>query len=701
MAKFLKNNLRNFLLLCLIFLLVTGWFFSGWPRIKEAEAQEDRQNYYAESTAESSWNTDTTYQDKTTLTFTPDDSSTYVIIASWLMQESSTSYQVKAKLTRTTGTAKDFNELIYQPKDATDYISGGAIGIDTFGASPGSQTYKIQYTTNSSSGTARIKEAKIIAIKLTSADQYAQSEDRITTTQTAYQDKTTLTFAPATAGDYIIIASATGDGASASYDFRIQLTIDGTAYSNYNIEPAYATNRYLWGMVKRVELTAASHTVKIQYSAESATAGREAGIAHARIVALRADEFNNNYYAESEARVTYSADANYQDKTTLTQTPQAADHLIIGSAGLDGASASVSAYGQLIKDATSYGEMLVETKDTSNRGYPYFGIKKETLSAVSTTWKMQYKTETAGTAAGIKDARIAVLELRTPSVPTGPTVDAVTFGPDSVTPQVEQTVTVAVSDADGKADLATLVLKVYYDSDGGTPTDAEAEAQTADTQNCAIITWTQSTDIFAIEPSASTTWSLGTCSSPASLPGDFTFKFTSGKVATETTGSALWQIWAKVTDDASQTDTNYDTTPPTMQWYGEIDVTTVEVNFDTIELGSDFATNNVTDISVTYIANGAYNEQVKASSLWGAAPNQVTLNATEEPGDGEFSLKANDDATLGEAVLVSSADYTTFDSGTQTGESGNVESANTLWLSLGLGIPVDTYSGTIYFGIAL
>lgn len=375
-----------------------------------SDALSTRQNFYTESTAQST-TTNTAYQDKATLTFTPDDNSTYLIVASWLMQESSVSYQVKAKLTRTTGVAKDFNEIIYQPKDTTDYISGGAIAIDSFGYNAGSQTYKIQYATNNAAGTARIQEAKIFAIKLTHFDQYANSETRTTTTSTSYQDKTTLTFTPSSTGDYIILASATADGSSTSYDFRTQLTIDGTAYSNSNIEPAYASNRYFWGMVKRVNLTAASHTIKIQYSSENT--GATAGIAHARIIALRADQFYNNYFAETEARTTTTS-TSYQNRTTLTQTPQAADHFIVGSMGLDVASASYSVYGQLIRSAT-YGEMLIETKDTTNQGYPYFAIKKETLTNTSTTWNMQWRAENASYAAGIKDARVSVLELRFPA----------------------------------------------------------------------------------------------------------------------------------------------------------------------------------------------------------------------------------------------------------------------------------------------
>jgi hypothetical protein len=299
---------------------------------------------------------------------------------------------------------------------------------------------------------------------------------------------------------------------------------------------------------------------------------------------------------------------------------------------------------------------------------------------------------------GVRVSQVYVEVDYTPS--TLPTVNSVTLADTSMNPQTEHTVTINVSDVGGKADLDTLVLKVYYDSNGGTPTDAEAEGQTANTQNCAIITWTQSSDTFAIEPSSSTTWSLGDCSSPASLPGDFTFVFTPGKVATETTGGAVWQIWAKATDDASQTDTNYDASPPTMNWYGEITVNTSSVNWGTVDLGSDFNANPQTGISVTYISNGNYNQQVKSDGSWSGSGVSITLDAAGIPGVKEFSMKADDTAVLGSAVLVSTS-YVTVDSGNQTGEAGNTESANTLWLKMGAsGIPAVTYNGTIYYQIA-
>ena len=284
---------------------------------------------------------------------------------------------------------------------------------------------------------------------------------------------------------------------------------------------------------------------------------------------------------------------------------------------------------------------------------------------------------------------------------SAPAVNSVTLTNVSMTPQQQYAVAVNVANDEGKADLTTLVLKVWYDTDANPPTVGDHDGQSADTQKCAVITWTRTTDSFAISPSSSTTWSLGSCASPGSLPGDFTFRFTVGKVATEASGAARWQITAKVTDSLSQTAFNYDATPSTMNWYGEVVVNTANINWGTVALGSDFSVNKQTGISVTYICNGNYSEQVKSSSPWSGGGNSVTLNAAGSPGNGEFSLKAYSSDTYGSAVLAISTGYVPIGTGTQTGESGTTVSANTLWLKLGAsGIPAVSYSGTIYYGIA-
>ncbi len=340
-TKVFKNSLTILLLLLSVIIPFN---------VDTVFASATRQNYYAESTALSTHTGDTNYTDKTTLSFTPDADSTYVIIASWLMNESSASYGVYAKLTRTTGTPTDLNELLYVPKDATDYYMGGAIAIESFGASPSSQTYKIQYATSNSAATARIKEAKIIAIKLNSDDKYIEDTTRTTSSSTSYVDKLSLSFTPPSTGDYIVLASTTMDAPNVNNDYKVQITVDGTAYSSSNVEVVNYNNKYPWATMKRVNLSATSHTLKLQYCSESASYA--VGSAHARLVALRADGFSNNYFTETETRSTTTS-TSYQTFTTLTQTPNAGDHLIIGAAGIDGSSSSYESYVQLLNGSTS------------------------------------------------------------------------------------------------------------------------------------------------------------------------------------------------------------------------------------------------------------------------------------------------------------------------------------------------------------
>lgn len=294
-----------------------------------------------------------------------------------------------------------------------------------------------------------------------------------------------------------------------------------------------------------------------------------------------------------------------------------------------------------------------------------------------------------------------------------PSVTSVVLSPTSMTPQAEYSVTVAVSDADNLSDLTTVVLKVWYDSDGGAPTEAEFDGKTVgNTQSCAIITYTLSGDTFTIDPSADTSWSLGTCTpftsgEKAATSGDCIFVFTPGKVATQTTGSDNWQIAAKATDSASETGWNYDTTPgATMNWYGEIDVpdaTTADWGFVApgLDFGEDTASEEAVGVTITYISNGAYDKKVKTTSPWSGSSYTATFDSTGACSSAnEFALKADDTGTLSSAVLVDTSGVIIDNTGGQTTEAGDEVTTHTLWLKLASSFNSDTYSGTIMYIIA-
>jgi len=229
-----------------------------------------------------------------------------------------------------------------------------------------------------------------------------------------------------------------------------------------------------------------------------------------------------------------------------------------------------------------------------------------------------------------------------------PTVDAVALyqsdestliiAGGSMDPQVEYAVKVTVTDADTLNDVNEVKITIFYDSAGNDP----VVPGTSNTQTCAIITWTKGSG-WTIDPSASTTWVLVTasCKTPTmtATTGDWWAHFKPAKVATMSGAADDWDIYAKATDAAAGSGELY-ARDYEMNWYGEITVNTASVDWGTVALGSDFVDNEQTDISITYIANGTYNKQVKASSPWVAPPDQVTLNEAGNPGDGEFSLKA-------------------------------------------------------------
>jgi hypothetical protein len=274
-------------------------------------------------------------------------------------------------------------------------------------------------------------------------------------------------------------------------------------------------------------------------------------------------------------------------------------------------------------------------------------------------------------------------------------------------PLVECNVKVIVEDANTLNDLKTVTVRIFYDDDSSYT--AGEEAGSANTQTMAILTWTESGNSWSIDPSAGTSWELGSCIAPtlSASSGTFEFLFTPGKVATETTGDARWHIYAEAEDDNDATANNTDI-GNYMNWYGEITVNAPSsVDWGSLTPGMNFgdASSNWTGISITYIANGAYDEEIAASANWtpGSGSDNATLDVNGNCANtNEFSLSADNTTTLGNEVLVTASP--TFvaidDTGTQTTEGGDLVTTNTLWLMLSDIFLADTYGGSITFKIA-
>jgi hypothetical protein len=276
-------------------------------------------------------------------------------------------------------------------------------------------------------------------------------------------------------------------------------------------------------------------------------------------------------------------------------------------------------------------------------------------------------------------------------------------------PTVEYIVRVGITDTNQLNDLDKIQVTVYYDADG--IYDVGNVLSAGDDQNGAILTWDSTgTDNWTIDDGSSS-WDIETDSvAPADLSAvsTFTFKFhfTVGSVAKESADggdAAEWHIYAKVWDLSNATGDNYQENRE-MDWYGAITVSGT-VDFGSVNVGvtDQISGGGTTGVTCTYVSNGAFDEQVKADTPWVGATSgkNLALNTGGTPGDAQFSLHADDTATVGGAVQVSASYQTIDDTGTITDENGHAQANNFLWLSLGsTGIPDETYNGTIWYQIA-
>ena len=270
---------------------------------------------------------------------------------------------------------------------------------------------------------------------------------------------------------------------------------------------------------------------------------------------------------------------------------------------------------------------------------------------------------------------------------------------DNMTPQVEYNVKVAVTDNNTLDDLSTVQVTIFYDADGSYA--AEDVPSVGHTQTAAILTWTNGGSWTIDAVSGGGSWSIvsGSCVTPTltSSSGTFEFHFKPGKVAHETAGSDKWHIYAKA-DDGVSGDNHQDNL--TMNWYGEMSAPNPSsVDFGSVTPGTDFGDpTKEGPISITYISNGDYDEQVKTTATWTGDPSgTATLNTGGSPEANEFSLKADDADSLPAGGLVDTGGVTIDDTGTLTAEGGDTAGANYLWLKLGTPFTDATYSGTITY----
>jgi hypothetical protein len=351
---------------------------------------------YQESLAESA-TTDTTYQDKVTISFTPQVTADFIIIAAAEVHGSSASYQAKAQLAVD---ATTYQELAYRVKDTTDWYPFNGLKRLTL-TSGTNYVIKLQFCTNNAAGAATIRNARLLIMSLQS--EYAESEALSTTGSTDWEEKTALTFTAPSSGDYLVIATANYQGSHTNRDVYVRLIQDDTMVHTDNsgrTGSGTTANYYTFGVMRKVTLDTAPHTFKIQYSSSS-TPGI-AGIIHAHIIAIRLDQFDENYYVEDETESS-PAPTTFTDKVVNTYTADNGDYLMLGSISYQSSSTSRSAGIDFQTEGTSRQQLLVEHRNANDYESTFF-MTKQTLSAGSKTDRIMWMGENSNPR--VKSARL-------------------------------------------------------------------------------------------------------------------------------------------------------------------------------------------------------------------------------------------------------------------------------------------------------
>jgi hypothetical protein len=356
---------------------------------------------YQESLEESPTTT-TTYQNKVTISFTPQVTADFIIIAAAEVQGSSTSYQAKARLAVDSTT---YQELAYRVKDPTDWYPFNGLKRLTLN---GGTNYliELQFCTNNAGGTARIRNARLLIISLQS--EYAESEELSTTSNTSWEDKATLTFTPSSSGDYLVIATANYQGSRTNRDVYVRLIQDDTTvHADTSGRPGSGTtaNYYNFGVMRKLTLDASQHDFKIQYCS-SGTPG-VAGITYVHIVAIKLDQFGSNYYAEDETEAS-PAPSTFTDKVVNTYTADNGDYMMFGSISYRSSSTSRSVGIDFQTEDTSRQQLLVEHRNANDYESAFF-MTKQTLSAGSKTDRIRWMGENSNPR--VKNARLISCKL--------------------------------------------------------------------------------------------------------------------------------------------------------------------------------------------------------------------------------------------------------------------------------------------------
>jgi len=402
----------------------TDRFFRPFISIDYTPASEDRY-WIHKSDDEESTTTLTTYQNKLTHTFTPNQVGNWLVIASFELitpepTEYQSNYQAKGRVQFDGSDIAEFLEEPY-PSSGTYKYSQRTYATHKIyeNLSASAHTITIDYASETAGYRVGIRKARIFATMLDAVTgyQYAYNttEAEQTNLSTSYTTIVTQTINPPLEGKYLIIGSAeTSADDYLTNSTYVRLNINGSYYGESNPIDSFQTPYTDWHPYFHfavVNLTTGSKTFSLEAKSSSSAIS---DIRRSRITAIRLDGVYT--YSDTESRAESSTTGtSYLDKATLQFTPSSGnDYLVLAESLYKSNNNSYPQRHQVWDDKLK--EMYEYTHNAS-KYLTTSMIKNQYLDNSQHTIKIQYARgpDSSGTCY-IKDA--AILAIRNPAIPT-------------------------------------------------------------------------------------------------------------------------------------------------------------------------------------------------------------------------------------------------------------------------------------------
>jgi len=286
-----------------------------------------------------------------------------------------------------------------------DATSGEIAGTPT---AAGTSNFTVTVTDSQSPAATATKAFSIVVLAIGPLYQFAASDTETSTTNTNYVVKTSLTFTPPGADDWIIFGFCEFKCPNVNYATFVQLFIDGVGEGQNTRKPVDPTDYLPFISVKVKALSAGPHTLRIMYRAGNSSAA--AYVRNARICAIRKSTLEFWNVANDNAK---ALTINSTDIAVLTWTPAyTGNYLVISTAELN-ATTTVSTDLQTLYNGVVNDEGIMRAADNGDyTTFMSFNYLVNAPAAVPIAHKITgRKMATDPTNHYIRRARILALRL--------------------------------------------------------------------------------------------------------------------------------------------------------------------------------------------------------------------------------------------------------------------------------------------------